>query len=398
MKKSEFNPRGKFLFLVFVLFFSLVAISSANADVSENSTSVYSDPIPTFSFPNIQPGSTINGTTAFKVKIPLIQGLTIYLTPEGSDTPKATAIAKKLDGDYWSITFNSKSVPDGTYYLSAKIKSAIGEIEAAKIKVQVDNSTGGQNAIVDQQSVDTWISKLNSADSNKIQQNVDAFLDSMLTPEWLNEYFHKTTCDDQTVCGALADPDNDGLINVEEFRLGTDPTNPDTAGNGHTDGWEVQNGYDPLTGNKINYQSPKDSQALTSDIYKVLDVVDAKTDDNKTAIALKGHGLPKSFVTLFIYSEMPIVLTVETDDNGNWSYMLDNNIDNGVHQAYVAVTDNTGKITAKSQPLFFVKTAEAVNVIPPTEASGTAVSSPASTRQTPYMLASLSAKGCLAPT
>jgi hypothetical protein len=118
-------------------------------------------------------------------------------------------------------------------------------------------------------------------------------------------------------------------------------------------------------------------------------VVDAKTDDNKTAIALKGHGLPKSFVTLFIYSEMPIVLTVETDDNGNWSYMLDNNIDNGVHQAYVAVTDNTGKITAKSQPLFFVKTAEAVNVIPPTEASGTAVSSPASTRQTPYMLASL---------
>lgn len=46
--------------------------------------------------------------------------------------------------------------------------------------------------------------------------------------------------------GALGDPDHDGLNNITEYNLGTDPRNPDTDGDGLLDGWEVQHGFDPL--------------------------------------------------------------------------------------------------------------------------------------------------------
>lgn len=42
------------------------------------------------------------------------------------------------------------------------------------------------------------------------------------------------------------DSDQDGLSNEEEKLYGTDPNNPDTDGDGYSDGVEVKSGYDPL--------------------------------------------------------------------------------------------------------------------------------------------------------
>jgi len=42
------------------------------------------------------------------------------------------------------------------------------------------------------------------------------------------------------------DYDRDGLSNLEEYQLGTDPTDPDSDGDGMPDGWEDQYGFDPL--------------------------------------------------------------------------------------------------------------------------------------------------------
>jgi hypothetical protein len=401
MKKYTKYSKGGFLFSFFALFFilsSTITVSAQEVNLDEiiknyASKNPSGNNLPTFSFPNIQQGSTIKGDLSFKLQIPYIQGLTVYILPLDSDIPKATAIAKKSGENFWSITFNSKSVPDDTYFLVAKIKNPSGIYEVSKIKVNINNSQN--DPVINQNSVNSWITKINSIDSEKTQQNINAFLESMLTPEWLNQYFHVNICNDKNVCGALADPDNDNLTNVEEFRLGTDPTDPDSDNDGYLDGEEIKNGYNPLknspdhSSDKMEFNSPKENGEINADILKVLNAVSSETTGNKNQITLNGKGLPKSFVTLYVYSEMPIIFTVETDDNGNWSYILDKEIESGKHQVYAAITDNTGKVAVKSQPFFFIKTAEAVNVIPPTEASASDASSSVQNHQLLYMIATL---------
>ena len=44
---------------------------------------------------------------------------------------------------------------------------------------------------------------------------------------------------------AQNDPDNDGLVNIDEFLYGTDPKSSDTDGDGITDGEELRIGSDP---------------------------------------------------------------------------------------------------------------------------------------------------------
>ncbi|HPY84047.1 MAG TPA: VWA domain-containing protein [Ruminococcus flavefaciens] len=53
-----------------------------------------------------------------------------------------------------------------------------------------------------------------------------------------------------------ADTDNDGLTDKEEQELGTDPLNADTDGDHASDGWEKTHGYDPIT--------PDDSFTVTA--------------------------------------------------------------------------------------------------------------------------------------
>ncbi len=59
---------------------------------------------------------------------------------------------------------------------------------------------------------------------------------------WKIQYGFSVT--DPGVAGA--DPDNDGLTNLQEYQLGTNPVNPDTDGDGIPDGQEVKIGTNPL--------------------------------------------------------------------------------------------------------------------------------------------------------
>ncbi len=45
---------------------------------------------------------------------------------------------------------------------------------------------------------------------------------------------------------AFIDSDGDGLTDLQEEQIGTDPNNPDTDGDGFNDGEEVEAGYNPL--------------------------------------------------------------------------------------------------------------------------------------------------------
>lgn len=71
---------------------------------------------------------------------------------------------------------------------------------------------------------------------------------SQIPDQWRVKYFGAAVCANQDNCGDSADPDHDGLTNLEEFQANTDPNNADSDKDGIADGDEVHIfGYDPTT-------------------------------------------------------------------------------------------------------------------------------------------------------
>ncbi len=68
----------------------------------------------------------------------------------------------------------------------------------------------------------------------------------LLPREWLLKYFGTEDENDPRVGGLDGDLDEDILTNEQEFFFGTDPTNPDTDGDGQYDGAEVAVNSNPL--------------------------------------------------------------------------------------------------------------------------------------------------------
>jgi len=113
-------------------------------------------------------------------------------------------------------------------------------------------------------------------------------------------------------------------------------------------------------------EQPKLSNASSSKSLTVVSIKNATSaTSNNTAGALKfqGKAEPGQVVTLFIYSSMPIVLTVKADENGNWVYDLDKSLVDGTHEIYAVISDKDGRIVETSQPApFFIQEAKAVTV------------------------------------
>ena len=179
------------------------------------------------------------------------------------------------------------------------------------------------------------------------------------------------------------DRDKDGLSDDLEKRLGTDPNNPDTDGDGFSDGDEVKNYYNPLGEgklrmdnvapidiaiiNKREIEHPKTSIQLNK-AFSVNTIINKKSVSVDATVEEKGYIIagqaePNSVVTLYIYSDLPLVITVETDEFGNYEYHLKESLTDGEHEVYVAINDDTGKIVSRSNPLsFFINEARAVSV------------------------------------
>lgn len=164
---------------------------------------------------------------------------------------------------------------------------------------------------------------------------------------------------------ATKDSDKDGISDYDEIHLyQTNPFTADTDGDGFIDGAEIAQGFNPNDSRSqsvIAYESPQDSGFVREDILKVASVSSLsfkQPSGEKVQGLFAGKGLPNSFVTLYIYST-PIIVTVKTDADGNWNYLLDKDLEDGNHEVYIGITDNSGRLVAKSNPLPFVKTAEA---------------------------------------
>jgi len=114
-------------------------------------------------------------------------------------------------------------------------------------------------------------------------------------------------------------------------------------------------------------EDPRVEGVDLSDVYEIVEVMvvekvvreDGKEDAKK--ITFSGKGPPDSIVFIFIYST-PIIAKVRTDSQGNWTYTLEKELEDGTHEMYVASVDNTGRIVAKSNPVPLVKEAAAVQI------------------------------------
>lgn len=158
------------------------------------------------------------------------------------------------------------------------------------------------------------------------------------------------------------DKDSDGISDYDEtYIYKTDPLKTRTTGEGKTDGEKISEGINPLSDSeeKIQYQDPRnDTQSFVSSTY-TLKKIELLKEEKK--VVFEGVALPNSYVTLFIYST-PIIVTVKTDQNGQWKYSLQKELENGEHQMYVASVDTSGKILARSNPILFTKSAEAATI------------------------------------
>lgn len=194
------------------------------------------------------------------------------------------------------------------------------------------------------------------------------------------------------------DSDGDGIPDVEELKIGTDPFNPDSDGDGYLDGVEVKLGYDPLKASetdKVVYEQPVKSKAPITDTYKITKVslVTTPTSSNVNQskyLKVEGKGLPLSFVTIYLYSS-PLVLVTKTDAEGNFSYVVQRPLTEGYHRVYVAVTNNQGNIVERSSAFQFLKTPTAIAaVMPPVSGLASATASPAETLSKTYTILILS--------
>lgn len=82
------------------------------------------------------------------------------------------------------------------------------------------------------------------------------------TQEWRNKYF--PGCNQTKTCGDAADPDRDGLSNAQEFKLGTDPNNPDSDQDGLADGDETN----VFLTDPLNAHTAKNPKFSDSDFIK----------------------------------------------------------------------------------------------------------------------------------
>lgn len=170
----------------------------------------------------------------------------------------------------------------------------------------------------------------------------------------------------------IVDSDGDGLSDDLEKYYGTQADNKDSDGDGYDDATEIKNGYNPNGEGRLETERTTIDKVILSDnALEQPKVLSKKTDSNFSVkqiesaegkLSLGGKADANSWVLIYLYSDLPLVMTTKTDNSGNWVYDIQDSLTDGHHQVYVTVNDDTGKIVKQSKPIsFLVRSAQAVS-------------------------------------
>ena len=194
------------------------------------------------------------------------------------------------------------------------------------------------------------------------------------------------TADERVVTASPAflmyDTDGDGMPDDVEQRHGSDPTKKDTNDDGIADGDEFKAMLAGKTKPGLVELAPiekavilgkavgqpilegaldealKVEKAVSEALPKTTAAANVKS--KAPPLKLSGKGRAGTVLTLYVYSNLPLVATVTVDANGQWNYDISDPLKDGEHTVYVAINDDTGKVVTKSSPLsFFVRAAQA---------------------------------------
>lgn len=98
-------------------------------------------------------------------------------------------------------------------------------------------------------------SLLNEEAVKNLEKGSNAEKEYTTPDDWQLRFFGEQTCELPEKCGDEADPDQDGLKNLEEYNKNTDPNNADSDQDGLADGDEV-NVFDTDPGKKSTIDDP----------------------------------------------------------------------------------------------------------------------------------------------
>jgi len=176
----------------------------------------------------------------------------------------------------------------------------------------------------------------------------------------------------------IKDTDQDGVSDDIEKRLGTNVNLTDTDNDGYSDFLEIKNGYNPLLPNEkwqkslaavekalfegAIFEHPKIAGQVSNDLQIEMITNVTPEESEEANLLLRGSGPAFSVLSLYIYSDIPLLATVQVDEYGRWQYALADNLVNGEHEVYLVINDETGKIQKKSPAqIFFINEAKAVS-------------------------------------
>jgi hypothetical protein len=130
---------------------------------------------------------------------------------------------------------------------------------------------------------------------------------------------------------------------------------------------------------KIEFEATKKTvgekkKPLRDFVVERIEIISSAQGDK--GLKIEGKGRPDSFINVYIFSN-PIVMTTKTDENGNWSILLDKPLSDGSHEVYTVLADSPDEATARSDSFTFTKAGDKVAAITVSSLSAGAAKSPA---------------------